>query len=227
MLCRLSLDQANWLCHVLLLWWFLNRFCSNPGGEKPWYVLAAPCCTPALRLGSPAVAGDAASTSGTAYKAVGAFYQSTFPLFPLLPSADATVNTFAKGRYLRWENGQQATCSSHAQIRAMKSSSAIPSISQLLINQSLQPYDLASLRCSELMAVACGLAARLALWYIFSQQRPYLPAFILHLHLPRHTATPHQICPCHKPRKTSSVSRFPPSSQLPLSPWPYVLQIVI
>lgn len=139
------------------------------------------------------------------------FFQSAFPLFPLLPSAGATVNTFAKGRYLRWENGQQAACFSHAQIRAMKSSSAIPSISQLLINQFLQPYDLASLRCSELMAIACGLAARLALWYdIFSQQRPFMPAFILHL--PCHTATPHRICPCHKHRRTPSASWFPPTS---------------
>lgn len=60
-----------------------------------------PTVTPALRLRSPAAAGDAAGTSGTANKAVGAFYQSTFLLFPLLPSADATVNAFAEDSYLR------------------------------------------------------------------------------------------------------------------------------
>lgn len=36
------------------------------------------------------------ASPATAYKAVGAFYRSTFSLFPLLPSADATVNTFTE-----------------------------------------------------------------------------------------------------------------------------------
>lgn len=59
------------------------------------YVLPEPHCTPTLRLGSPAAAGGAPDTPSTIYREVCAFYQSALPFFPLLPSADAIVNTFA------------------------------------------------------------------------------------------------------------------------------------